>query len=985
MSEVRFKTRARTIDHLGQNQIADCPTAISELWKNAYDAYAQDVALHIFEGDKNHAIPPMAAIVDNGHGMSHDEFVDRWLVVGTESKAGPRETIEADRRGLPRRVPQGQKGIGRLSVAYLGPLCLIISKRSKHDYVTSLIDWRVFENPYLLLEDVIVPVEEFANKEDFFAAFETMKTLLSENVWPTPSSDKNRQQSQRNDRVADAWARYDADLLRNNKRKASDEIAETIIAFENLTDERLSAWPVWAGDSPHGTALFVLSIKRELSVWVDPETHPEDAEAKYAKDLLEDTLVSFVDPYKDDVRSNFRYNVVIHEAGVQRRRVTWEETLTLEQIRELEHVIEGEVDESGVFRGRLRAFGVDRGELVLPPQRGYPRQPDAQVGSFKILLATFEQEKKSSSLTQEQHELWLSRTERFGGFAVYRDDLRVLPYGRVQGDLFDIDERRGKHAGRYFWAYRRSIGRIALTRDVNLHLVDKAGREGLKDNRARREFKIRIIDLLETTAQRYFGSDAPDRREKIQENQERHEAAVKAASRRSRRQFRAALKSNAPALDAALESADQLLLRIEESAAQGATALMSCESDLMNLRRKKGELAIASPPRDLDPEDEQRYRVYRENLRQYRDKIERASEAWANALAKHEVLDPVAVINGEYDSRKADVLQALSNWRKQIFSVFDKEKNRILEQSRSDVDRFVASTSSIIADVAGARVPLATAVAVLEKQHEEFSREVSDYYVSYLRLLERLVEGIDVEGALRWSSEEIEALKARVSQVNSLAQLGVTVEIVGHEFESLDAEIRRNLSKLPLDARRTEAFRGAQHAHHSLTAKLRFLTPLKLSGPRTREAVRGKIIADYVRDFFAERISKLGVAFVATEPFCSAVVTDYPSRLFPVFINLVNNALYWVATTDGPRQVWLDRIGDDIIVADSGRGVDPDDIPRLFELFFTRRVEGRGVGLYLCRENLGAGGHTIDYAQDSARRVLCGANFVIHFRGIERE
>ena len=38
---VSFQTRARTIDHLGRGQIADAPTAVSELWKNAYDAYAK--------------------------------------------------------------------------------------------------------------------------------------------------------------------------------------------------------------------------------------------------------------------------------------------------------------------------------------------------------------------------------------------------------------------------------------------------------------------------------------------------------------------------------------------------------------------------------------------------------------------------------------------------------------------------------------------------------------------------------------------------------------------------------------------------------------------------------------------------------------------------------------------------------------------------------------------------------------------------------
>ena len=52
-----FQTRARAIDHLGRGQIADTPTAVSELWKNSYDAYARNVALHIFDG-----APPLAGI-----------------------------------------------------------------------------------------------------------------------------------------------------------------------------------------------------------------------------------------------------------------------------------------------------------------------------------------------------------------------------------------------------------------------------------------------------------------------------------------------------------------------------------------------------------------------------------------------------------------------------------------------------------------------------------------------------------------------------------------------------------------------------------------------------------------------------------------------------------------------------------------------------------------------------------------------------------
>jgi hypothetical protein len=157
MELVPFQTRARTIDHLGRGQIADCPTAVSELWKNSYDAYAENVGLHIFDGDV-----PAAGLVDDGHGMSHDEFVDRWLVVGTDSKLDETSTTVEDRGELPQRERQGEKGIGRLSVAYLGPVVLVLSKRSGQPFVASLVDWRLFENPYLVLSDIVIPVVGFS-------------------------------------------------------------------------------------------------------------------------------------------------------------------------------------------------------------------------------------------------------------------------------------------------------------------------------------------------------------------------------------------------------------------------------------------------------------------------------------------------------------------------------------------------------------------------------------------------------------------------------------------------------------------------------------------------------------------------------------------------------------------------------------------------------------------------------------------------------
>jgi len=74
---------------------------------------------------------------------------------------------------------------------------------------------------------------------------------------------------------------------------------------------------------------------------------------------------------------------------------------------------------------------------------------------------------------------------------------------------------------------------------------------------------------------------------------------------------------------------------------------------------------------------------------------------------------------------------------------------------------------------------------------------------------------------------------------------------------------------------------------------------------------------------------------------------------------------------------------DDPSPADTGPGIDPDDLRFLFRLFFSKRVEGRGVGLYLCRANLAAGGHSIEYATEPDQRILDGANFVIRFQGLK--
>src|ERR1041385_727616 len=106
----KIRTRARTVDMLGRQQIAGTQNAINELFKNAHDAYAKHVRVDFFEDEGT------LVIRDDGVGMTKADFEEKWLVLGTESKAGEARKDQFRPTGMRTRPITGEKGIGRLAI-----------------------------------------------------------------------------------------------------------------------------------------------------------------------------------------------------------------------------------------------------------------------------------------------------------------------------------------------------------------------------------------------------------------------------------------------------------------------------------------------------------------------------------------------------------------------------------------------------------------------------------------------------------------------------------------------------------------------------------------------------------------------------------------------------------------------------------------------------------------------------------------------------
>jgi len=155
-----FKTRARTLDMFGRQQIAGIPTAISELLKNAHDAYADRAEIDLYRSDG------LFVLRDDGIGMSREDFEERWLTLGTESKLDPAKPPPRSPDKPPRPM-LGEKGIGRLAIATIGPQLLVLTRartdNGSSGLTAAFLNWGIFEWPGVNLEDIKVPVWSFPN------------------------------------------------------------------------------------------------------------------------------------------------------------------------------------------------------------------------------------------------------------------------------------------------------------------------------------------------------------------------------------------------------------------------------------------------------------------------------------------------------------------------------------------------------------------------------------------------------------------------------------------------------------------------------------------------------------------------------------------------------------------------------------------------------------------------------------------------------
>jgi signal transduction histidine kinase len=145
----RIRPAGRHIFTIGRDLIQDPYAAVVEIVKNAFDADASEVRIDFRYHRENEKFE--VSIADDGHGMSRDDVLERWLVPSSDNKL-------VRKRSPNGRTLQGKKGIGRYSASILGDDLLLTTIDAAQNETSVFVEWQDFERA-AFLSDVEILVQ----------------------------------------------------------------------------------------------------------------------------------------------------------------------------------------------------------------------------------------------------------------------------------------------------------------------------------------------------------------------------------------------------------------------------------------------------------------------------------------------------------------------------------------------------------------------------------------------------------------------------------------------------------------------------------------------------------------------------------------------------------------------------------------------------------------------------------------------------------
>ena len=964
-----FKTRARALEMLGRQQIAGIPTAVNELFKNAHDAYADRVEVDYLKHED------IVVIRDDGVGMTKGEFISRWLTIGTENKIGAnKNTSNKPPLDKPIRKVMGEKGIGRLAISSIGSQVLVLTKSYKDDsgITTAFINWRFFELPGLDLDEIIIPVKTFEN----IPTSDEINSLKIETLNALESLIKEKVE------------------IRKELVNLKDEIQGFYVdpvSIQSLLPSNLKL-----SGNKHGTHFYISPVEDSL---IDDIISSEKGVAT----KMEKMLVGFTNSmtpghpepsieiaFRNHISPNY-YNDLIDK----------EEFFTPYDFKIADHHFAGHFDEFGQFSGKITIYNEKTYDHEISWSAN--NYKPTLCGPFNIELAYFQGRLKHSTISPDDYSMLRAKGDKFGGLYIYKDNIRILPYGNSDYDFLDVESNRTKSASYYFFSYRRMFGVVTISDEINYNLKEKAGREGFIENKAYRQLRSILKNFFVNLAADFFREGATggiksrfwverkDEREKFYKALERRNKLAKGKKDAFIKQLETFFDNiNTDTyknkIESIVQEAIEQLDSIEYSKNENIMSrdLLDIEKNSLNQLSDLGKEIKISRPSGFAMSKDLRH-DYDAYLLEYDSRVSTNINK-----AVERISDRVSLINQQYQlevskrKRLEESVQEISREAIKIAELKEKEATEVANQISLkvkeltndlmiDLDTQIQKVNNKIKKVSVEEerdIDLVKERLSLEFEIEESKNKVTHTLeriinqlqgVYWEKDMDKIITSEDVNSAM---SEELEELRDRLQVDIELSQLGLAVGVIHHEFTSTVRAIRSSLKDLKgwVDVNNDleNVYRNIKINFEHLDGYLNLFTPLDRRLHRKRETIKLIEIKNFLKDLFSSRFERHQIEFKHTKGFAKNTIYGFRSVFYPVFVNIIDNAIYWLKNSNQENSVIrLHADEDGIYVSNNGQSIKTEDRERIFDLGVSRKPNGRGMGLHISSEVLRKEGYAL--------------------------
>jgi signal transduction histidine kinase len=958
---------------LGRQQIAGIPTAIHELFKNAHDAYAERVEVDFFRRNR------VLVLRDDGYGMTREDVENRWLTLGTESRVNANisnidkshKDIWRGPNNLPERVIMGEKGIGRLAIAVIAPITLLMTRASRpeglQNLVVTLVHWGLFEQPGLDISSIDIPIEEFTGG--------TLPTREDINVLVDRVSENLN--SLKSQIAPNAYQQLHADLEKA-RLIGPDSLDKTL---NKDRDDQLSL-----SNGGHGTHFIVLPVAPELDDDIDGGADKESSK-------LERNLLGFSNTMATDkpvIKTEFRD----HHLDDIESRIGPKSFFTVDDFNRTDQLFEGSFDEYGQFVGVISVYGKPK-KFVCNWTEGKGNK--SRCGPFSFRYGYIQGDSKETSLSPDDWSYMDIKTNKLGGVYIYRDNIRILPYGNSDYDWLDIEKRRTLAAKDWIFSYRRGFGYVSISHSKNGALTEKAGREGFRENQAYRDFRAILINFFRQLAYEFFRKTSPQGDDYwagkeayalqsllLKKQQE------KADNRRN--VFRDELKKfydayNEGVFEAEskviLDFLDERLNFIESELDLGdfASRVRLLELDVKQKLKSLSNKTAISLPRGLAltqklQKDWSAYEVISAQLREkiidpLRESID--SALYEATKGKVFALERRNTALQDIERERDSTVRGLISLRRETAEATELVQTAMKDVLQEDFSQLRANIEQVIDAFTkrSAEKPdeLDKARHEVEQQIVAIRNREIELLDSFKRQMIEIAEGVRDRETLddRFAALESrnQVLEEQLEFYSDFAQMGMSVGILQHEFERAARGIRLSMAELKPWADRNQSlaniYRSLRDHIEHLDGYLKVLDPLGRRMHRSTVEISGDEILTVLRRIFSEQLEKSNIQLMPTHEFRARKVTCKSSALLGAFINIVDNAIYWLDNQGiGERKIILNADHQGFLISNNGPGIEERLRERIFEFGETKKPGGRGMGLAVSRETLRREGFEIE-------------------------